>query len=421
MALPHKYRAFVAGFGTGKTYIGCASQCAHFWEHPKVNQGYFAPTYPHVRDIYYPTIEEVAHNLGLRVKIRQGNHEVDFYSGRWYRGTTICRSMDSPENIVGFKIGRALTDEIDIMKPEKAMHAWRKIIARLRWQGDEIKNGVDVTTTPEGFGFVYRQFVKAVRDNPETAAYYGLVQASTYENAANLPVDYIPSLLSSYPPQLIEAYISGQFVNLVSGTVYHAYDRSLNGCDDRLNSDAEPLFVGMDFNVGKMAAVVHVKRNGAPRAVDEITGGYDTPDMIRQIKERYWKYEDGEYKKSREISVYPDSSGGSRRSVNASETDIALLRDAGFGVFAPAANPPVKDRINAMNGMLCNASGGRRYLINTEMCPVYSECLEQQAWNAQGEPDKSHDLDHLPDAGGYFISHDYPIIKPAMTIKLRAY
>jgi hypothetical protein len=29
------------------------------WEHPKINQGYFAPTYPQIRDIY-PTIEEVA-------------------------------------------------------------------------------------------------------------------------------------------------------------------------------------------------------------------------------------------------------------------------------------------------------------------------------------------------------------------------
>ncbi len=39
----------------------------------------------------------------------------------------------------------------------------------------------------------------------------------------------------------------------------------------------------MDFNVGKMAAVVHVKRLGLPHAVDEIVNGYDTPDMIRQI------------------------------------------------------------------------------------------------------------------------------------------
>ena len=51
--------------------------------------------------------------------------------------------------------------------------------------------------------------------------------------------------------------------------------------------DGEPVFVGMDFNVGKMAAVIHVKRSGQPRAVGEVVNAYDTPDMIRRIKERY--------------------------------------------------------------------------------------------------------------------------------------
>jgi hypothetical protein len=31
---------------------------------PKINQGYFAPTYPQIRDIFYPTIEEVAFDWG---------------------------------------------------------------------------------------------------------------------------------------------------------------------------------------------------------------------------------------------------------------------------------------------------------------------------------------------------------------------
>jgi hypothetical protein len=33
---------------------------------------------------------------------------------------------------------------------------------------------------------------------------YGLVQASTFDNEKNLPDDYIPSLLASYPPELIK-------------------------------------------------------------------------------------------------------------------------------------------------------------------------------------------------------------------------
>lgn len=400
LALPHKFRSFVAGFGSGKTWAICAGACKHYWEHPRAHRGYFAPTYPQIRDIYFPTIEEVAFDWGLRVKIAEVNKEVHFYSGRQYRGTTICRSMEKPESIVGFKIARADVDEIDTLPQRKAEHAWRKIMARLRLNFDG-QNGADSATTPEGFKFTYNQWVKAVRDDPSLERMYGMVQASTYDNEANLPADYIASLLASYPPQLIEAYLNGQFVNLTSGTVYHAFNRKANACDDVL-MDGEPAFVGMDFNVGKMAAIIHAKREGMPRAVAEVVNAYDTPDMIRILKERL-----GE----RQIRVYPDASGGSRKSVNASLTDIRILKDAGFIVSAPEANPPVKDRINSMNAMFCNAQGERRYMVNVNTCPTYADNLEQQVWAENGEPDKSNGNDHAPDAGGYFIHRDYPIVK----------
>jgi hypothetical protein len=50
--LPHKYKAYVAGFGSGKTFVGCVGICMHFWQWPGISQGYFAPTYPQIRDIF---------------------------------------------------------------------------------------------------------------------------------------------------------------------------------------------------------------------------------------------------------------------------------------------------------------------------------------------------------------------------------
>jgi len=413
LQLPHKFRAFVAGFGSGKTWVGGAALCRHFWEWPKINAGYFAPTYAQIRDIFYPTIEEVAADWGLRVKVKTSDKEVEVYSGRQYRGTIICRSMELPQTIVGFKIGHALVDELDVMAAVKAQHAWRKIIARMRYNAPGLKNGVDVTTTPEGFKFVHQQFVKQVREKPALAGLYGMVQASTFDNALNLPDDYIPSLMESYPEQLIRAYLSGQFVNLASGTIYHCYDRRLNASLETVQP-AEPIFVGMDFNVGKMAAVVHVKRLGLPHAVDEIVNGYDTPDMIRQLRERFWLYDGSGYRATREILIYPDASGDGRKSVNASATDLDLLKQAGFRVNAPNANPPVKDRINAMNAMFCNGHGERRYRVNADRCPTYADCLEQQVWAKNGEPDKSQGTDHPNDGGGYFIHREYPINRPVI-------
>lgn len=393
-----KFRAFVSGFGGGKTWCGCQAKCIHYYSNPKVNQGYFAPSYPQIRDIFYPTIEEVAFTFGLSVDIKEGNKEVHFYRGRDYKGTTICRSMDRPNSIVGFKVGHALVDEFDLLEEAKAMQAWRKIIARMRYKIHGLKNGVDVTTTPEGFKATYNLFVKAVAENADLGNNYGMVRASTYENEINLPDDYISSLLETYPAELIAAYINGEFVNLTSGSVYPAFDRLLNHTNATIQH-GEELHIGMDFNIYHMAAIVHVIRAGKPAALAEHIDARDTPAMIEILKDEY---------PGHIVNIYPDASGASGKSVNASLSDISLLREH-FNVKARKANPPVRQRVVSMNAMFKNALGDRRYLVNTKTCPRYTGTLEQQAYGKDGTPSKAHDKDHPNDAAGYFINMEFPV------------
>lgn len=424
LSMDKRFRGYVGGFGSGKTFVGCIGLCNAGYRWPGIPQGYFAPTYPQIRDIFYPTIEEVAEKMGLTCRIKTGDHEVQLLSGSRLRSLVICRSLEHPERIVGFKIGRALVDELDVMPLLKAQMAWRKVIARMRW-GKDVKDAagrpfvpqIDVTTTPEGFRFMHQQFVKNVRDKPSLERLYGIVQASTFANEANLPEGYIDSLMESYPEQLISAYLHGQFVNLASGSVYSHYDRVKNRTDAKAE-DSEPLHIGMDFNINKMSAIVHVVRNGRPRAVAELVKLRDTPAMIEKIKERFWEYKDGQWKQTRAITVYPDAAGNSGSSKDASKTDIALLKQAGFIVSAPNANPPVRDRILAMNMGFCDNKQDRKYLVNDDTCPTYAEALEQQAYNAAGDPDKTADQDHPNDAAGYFIHRRFPVIRPAFGLAL---
>ena len=241
--------------------------------------------------------------------------------------------MDDPQSIIGFKIGRALIDEIDILTVDRATTAWRNIIARMRLNIKGVENCVRVTTTPEGFKFVYQQFKK----DPQPR--YSMVQASTYENEVHLPGDYIASLRESYPAELIDAYLLGQFVNLTSGTVYRSYDRARNRSAETIK-DKEPLHIGQDFNVGKMGSVIFVERDTGWHAVKTLTGLQDTPHLVAVLQEQF---------PGRQITIYPDASGGSRKTVNASVSDISILRQAGFAIRAAKANPPVKDRILAVN------------------------------------------------------------------------
>lgn len=415
LELPHKFRAFVGGYGSGKTWVGSSGLCRHVLEFPGINAGYFAPTYPQIRDIFFPTIEEVADEFGMRAKILESKKTVTLMRGGKPRGTIICRSMDDPSKIVGFKIGHALVDELDVLPAAKAQAVWRKIIARMRYNVAGLRNGVDVTTTPEGFRFVYQQWVKALRDTPSLSRLYGLVQASTYDNEMNLPDGYIESLRASYPPQLIDAYLNGKFVNLTSGAVYPNFDRRANHVAE-IEQLGEALHIGMDFNVLNMTAVVSVIREDRPITVAEFTGVRDTPTMARLLAERYVQRD-----QPHPVTIYPDASGQNTSSKNASESDLSILRSAKFAIRADTQNPRVRDRVLSVNAQILNADGVRRWRLNVDRCPKLTEALEQQAYDANGEPDKATGFDHPVDALGYFVVNRFPVVRRTAAVAALTY
>ncbi|MFV1536943.1 terminase large subunit domain-containing protein [Phaeobacter sp. JH204B] len=387
-----KFRAYVGGFGSGKTFVGCLDLLMFAGENPGTAQGYFAPTYRDIRDTFWPTLEEAAELLGFRVVVKRADKEAHLYRGKVYYGVVICRSMDDPAGIVGFKIARALVDEIDILAQDKAQAAWRKIIARMRLVLPGVVNGIGVTTTPEGFRWVYDSFKREPKSN------YSMVQASTYENEAYLPPDYIPTLLEDYPQELISAYLMGDFVNLTSGTVYRNYDRQECRSAEVIKPK-EPLHIGQDFNVNNMASVITVPRGDAWHVVGELQGLVDTPHLIEVLGEKFGDHP---------ITIYPDNSGDSRKTVDASRSDLTLLRTAGFKVRSKPKNPPVKDRILAVNTGYTKG----RLKVNDTAAPRFAEAQEQQAYDANGVPDKTTGHDHLNDAGGYLIHYQMPVRRP---------
>ena len=102
--------------------------------------------------------------------------------------------------------------------------------------------------------------------------------------------------------------------------------------------------------------------------------------------------------------------------MQASQSDLSLLRAAGFRVCVNSTNPAVKDRVLSVNAML-HKDGKRRYKVNPQMCPNLVECLEKQAYDKNGEPDKSAGFDHALDAAGYFIAYRYPLVRRTASVQ----
>jgi hypothetical protein len=387
-----QFPAFVGGFGSGKTQALISRSVAKKLEYPRCNIAYYLPTFDLVRTIAFPRFAEQLEDMKIPFTLNKTYATLDVAKGEL--GQVIFRTMDNPERIVGYEVADSFADELDTLKTADARSVWNKIISRNRQKKpDGSLNTVAVGTTPEGFRFVYEQWardpVKAMANG------YELIEASTSSNSRNLPKGYIESLEAAYPTQLLQAYLEGKFVNLTSGSVYPGFNRTANGTT-AMWRPGEPIHVGMDFNVGNMALVVHVVRSGKPYAIKESVGLLDTPAAISWLKSNF---------PGSMVIVYPDSSGKSRKSNDASQSDISLLRQARFNVIVDTQNPPVKDRVMSMN----KAINDRAYLVNSDECPLLTESLEKQAYDKNGEPSKSSGFDHTNDAAGYFVVKRWPI------------
>ena len=408
LLLPHQYELLAdtqtkiiglcSGYGGGKTF-SAARKAVHLATlNPGVDGIVTEPTFPLLTQVMFPELVSALDYFGVKYKFNKV--ESIFYcdiNGKQTR--IICGSMENYERLIGINAAWCICDEFDTSKADTAYSAYVKLLGRLR-KGD-VRQMV-IVSTPEGFRAMHRIFVVENDNNKK------LIKARTQDNY-HLPDDYIDTLIAQYPEQLISAYLNGEFINLTSGTVYHAYDRNRCRSTETIR-DKEPLFIGQDFNVGKMASTIYVQRPSGWHAVAELCDLFDTPDVIRVIKERWQD-------KGHRIIVYPDASGKNRKSSNASTSDIAMMQQAGFDVRVNSRNPAVKDRVLSMNKALeCG-----KVWINDAACPNTARGLEQQAYDKNGEPDKTTGVDHQNDATTYPIVYEMPIVKPVANINVSFY
>lgn len=387
------HTGLIGGFGCGKSFIGVLKTVGKKLEYPGINVAYYLPTYGLIKDIAFPKFKAVleAHNIKYQLNETDKEFKTPF-------GKIIMRTTSQPEMIVGYEVGYSCIDEADIPPKKKMAAAFVNIVARNRVDlPDGSTNKTDFVSTPEGFKFLYEFFVKNQKANRK------LIKGKTSDNK-HLADGYIETLMEIYTAEQLQAYLNGEFVNLNSGTVYNNFDRKRNHSNREIKP-SDKLHIGMDFNITNMSAVIHVTEGNQIIAVDEVTGAYDTAEMISILQDRFPK---------RKLIIYPDASGSARKTA-ASDTDIGLLKKAKFIIRVDKKNPSVRDRITKLNASFLNAKNEITYLVNTNNCPELTEGLEQLPYK-NGVPDKESGFDHVTECAGYA---NYQI-KTKTTTRLRA-
>lgn len=395
-----KFQCIVGGFGSGKSQAVVFRALQLLKRRTWAVILIIAPTYLILQDVNIPDFENVFENYCIKYTYRKQERKIIVNQGV-FTGEIWFRSADRPERIVGFNATDFIIDEYDIITPVKQKELWRKVIARIR--GCENGTGA-VSTTPEGFRETYELF--------ERKKIGPLIRAKTTDNIF-LPKDYIDMLYAQYDSILIKQYINAEFVNINGLQAYYGFNRGKNHLS---NKDFEEKYqidiskypdycIGMDFNVEKMCAEVFIHLPDLKRIhfFNEIiikSVGYSektqTQRMVDVIREMY---------PGKQIYIYPDATGKQRRT-SATTSDLAILEQNKFRIYANKSNPAVRDRLIAANKMLGDGS----VTVDTDRCTDLTEDFEQCERDKYGEIDKSIlARTHSSDAATYPIAYLYAL------------
>lgn len=383
------YPAIVGGLGSGKSEGAIKRLLFLMLQDPGINTLYTLPTYDLIKLRAMPGVEENLISMGITHSVNKSDFAITI---KGY-GIMYFRSYDKPERIVSFEVAHSICDELDTLPRDKAAIVWRKVSERTR-QKCRTQNTIGNVTTPDaGFnGFTYEKWGKHLQKG------YELIKASTLDNFY-LPETYVEQIRANYDELLAEMYLQGEFVNLLGNKVYSSFNRQTCHAKIEVPNGAR-LYVGQDFNVGGCVSVIGYQHQDVLYIIGEMVS-----NRTDEIRHNYDKRYSGH-----KATIYPDASGNNASS-NASQTDIQILRNAGFAIKVNPSNPRVRDRVLSLNVAfskgLCK--------IDTEACPRLIEALEQQAYTENGEPEKitgAATIDDWVDSLGYCNYAINPIMRP---------
>ncbi len=411
-----RFRILAAGRRFGKTYLAAIELCRAAWG-PGRKVWYVAPTYKQAKRILWRPLKEITrpywacrpNETELRIELTAG-------------GTIALRGADNYDSLRGDGLDFVVLDEYGDMSPQ----AWPEV---LRPSLSDRSGSALFIGTPRGFNHFYEQFQNA-RNRQDWAAFQ-----FTTQQGGNVTAAELASAAGELDERTYRQEYLASFDSHCDGLVYYAFDRSGNVCSLQRQSQIAICWA-LDFNVNPMCSVIvqiedhssaedrrYGRRRVTVHVLDEIVlPNSNTAELCQAFLSRIRGWTNGPGLTA--IRVYGDAAGSARKTVGKSDYEIIRESFRGAGGFTvtyhnKSSNPFVRDRVNAVNSLLCNTQGDRRLLIDPR-CKRLIADFDRVVWKADAHDnllpqlDKSNpELTHVSDALGYLVECEFGLRQSA--------
>lgn len=290
------------------------------------------------------------------------------------------KGADKPDSLRGVSTTMVVMDEYAFMKE----NVWGEIIqpTLAESRGEALFVG-----TPSGLNHFYDLFVKGQSDNGD----YKSWQFTTLEGGF-ISEEEIENAKKNLDKRTFQQEYEASFLTAANRCAYN-FSRDIH-C--RVMEKSPRMFWGIDFGVASYMTAILMCENtaGEVYVFDEI--GLQNSNTFELAKLMQLK--------GRGLPVYPDPAGKARTS-NSTKSDHKILQDSGFTVISKKSNPTQKDRMNALNRMLEDATGKHKLFINPK-CTKTIRDLELCTLE-NGQMLKTETLSHFLDGLMYPIEYRY--------------
>lgn len=441
---PYEHFCFWGGVGVGKTLSGAHFAIFHFINKPEHTGLIGANDY---HQLSQATLRELFYWLdfyGLEYCIDR-IPPADWKIKRGFKSYKNIISVRNPSNgKVAHAFTRAMSDA-DALRGIEISWYWldegrdtpddtfRVLLGRMR-EDKNYRKGI-ITTTTQGEDWVYQTFLKDARRGDRL---YGSMHVRTEEMVLNgfHSQGWYDGMRRTFSPLYASQELDAEHVNVRGGRAYYAAGKKnavpMAPWGDSVPSRERPLIVGCDFNFSPAPCIWMIGQQGpgvfSPKGqlysqsihwFNEICETeMSSAGMSRILLQRFPDFY---------YQIFGDCSGGVGTTSNAGVTDydqMSMVLSDAFAQFSidyeqgdEAQNPRVKNRVENMNSLFCNALGEIRQTYNPVSCPHLHDDIKSVGWKPTTSAGRGKLSDggnnrrtHATDGAGYAV---YKVFPPA--------